>query len=213
MPLTKRQFEVLAFVDSFSHEKGYCPSFDEIGKHLRLSSLATVHKHISTLERKGFIRRDYNRSRSIEIVKRLPQRSVTESRQTGSASSKELQLPLLGRIAAGAPLEAVSSSESLSLKEFVGSKSVYVLQVKGDSMIEDHICDGDFVVIEKTEIAENGETVVALLEGSEATLKKIYHETDGSVRLQPANAQMQPLLIKAEDLRIQGRVIAVLRKY
>ena len=183
MPLTKRQFEVLAFVDSFSHEKGYCPSFDEIGKHLRLSSLATVHKHISTLERKGFIRRDYNRSRSIEIVKRLPQRSVTESRQTGSASSKELQLPLLGRIAAGAPLEAVSSSESLSLKEFVGSKSVYVLQVKGDSMIEDHICDGDFVVIEKTEIAENGETVVALLEGSEATLKKIYHETDGSVRL------------------------------
>jgi len=213
MPLTKRQFEVLAFVDSFSHEKGYCPSFDEIGKHLRLSSLATVHKHISTLERKGFIRRDYNRSRSIEIVKRLPQRSVTESRQTGSASSKELQLPLLGRIAAGAPLEAVSSSESLSLKEFVGSKSVYVLQVKGDSMIEDHICDGDFVVIEKTEIAENGETVVALLEGSEATLKKIYHETDGSVRLQPANAQMQPLLIKAENLRIQGRVIAVLRKY
>ena len=213
MPLTKRQFEVLAFVDSFSHEKGYCPSFDEIGRHLRLSSLATVHKHISTLERKGFIRRDYNRSRSIEIVKRLPQRPVTESRQTGSASSKELQLPLLGRIAAGAPLEAVSSSESLSLKEFVGSKSVYVLQVKGDSMIEDHICDGDFVVIEKTEIAENGETVVALLEGSEATLKKIYHETDGSVRLQPANAQMQPLLIKAEDLRIQGRVIAVLRKY
>jgi len=213
MPLTKRQFEVLAFVDSFSHEKGYCPSFDEIGRHLRLSSLATVHKHISTLERKGFIRRDYNRSRSIEIVKRLPQRSVTESRQTGSASSKELQLPLLGRIAAGAPLEAVSSSESLSLKEFVGSKSVYVLQVKGDSMIEDHICDGDFVVIEKTEIAENGETVVALLEGSEATLKKIYHETDGSVRLQPANAQMQPLLIKAENLRIQGRVIAVLRKY
>jgi repressor LexA len=214
MILTKRQFEVLEFVETFSQVKGYCPSFDEIGKHLRLSSLATVHKHINTLERKGFIRRDYNRSRSIEILKRLPQKLAAELRQPGfSASSKELQLPLLGRIAAGTPLEAVSSSESLSLKEFVGSKSVYVLQVKGHSMIEDHICDGDFVVVEKTETAQNGETVVALLEGSEATLKRIYHETDGSVRLQPANAQMQPLLIKATDLRIQGRVIAVLRKY
>lgn len=217
MPLTKRQFQVLSFLDRFVQENGYCPSFDEIGKSLRLSSLATVHKHINTLERKGFIRRGYNRSRSIEIVNRAPLQEVAKSRrvteQSTSRASKDLQLPLLGRIAAGRPLEAVADNESLSLKEFVGSKNVFVLRVKGDSMIEDHICDGDFVVVERTQSAENGETVVALIDNGEATLKKFYREKNDYVRLQPANAQMQPIVVKAKDLIIQGRVIAVMRKY
>jgi repressor LexA len=217
MALTKRQFQVLSFLDRFEKENGYCPSFDEIGKSLQLSSLATVHKHINTLERKGFIRRDYNRSRSIEIVDRAPLQQVAKSRQAAEQASgrinRDIQLPLLGRIAAGRPLEAVSSNESLSLKEFVGSKNVFVLQVKGDSMIEEHICDGDFVVVERAETADNGETVVALIDNGEATLKKFYREKNDAVRLQPANAAMQPIVVKAKDLTIQGRVIAVLRKY
>jgi repressor LexA len=217
MPLTKKQFQVLSFLDRFARENGYCPSFDEIGKNLNLSSLATVHKHINTLEKKGFIRRDYNRSRSIEIVNRAPLQEVAKSRRTieqsANRSFKDVQLPLLGRIAAGQPLEAVSNSESLSLKEFVGSKNVYVLQVRGHSMIEDHICDGDFVVVERTQNAENGETVVALLDNGEATLKRFYKERNEYIRLQPANAEMQAIVVKAKDLTIQGRVIAVLRKY
>jgi repressor LexA len=217
MALTKRQFQVLSFLDRFVKENGYCPSFDEIGKSLQLSSLATVHKHINTLERKGFIRRDYNRSRSIEILDRAPLQQVAKSRQAAEHApgrvNRDIQLPLLGRIAAGRPLEAVSSNESLSLKEFVGSRNVFVLQVKGDSMIDEHICDGDFVVVERAETADNGETVVALIDNGEATLKKFYREKNDSVRLQPANAAMQPIVVKAKDLTIQGRVIAVLRKY
>lgn len=215
MPLTKRQFQVLSFLDRFVQEKGYCPSFDEIGKSLRLSSLATVHKHINTLERKGFIRRDYNRSRSIEVVNRDPLLQAAKAKRTTSSglAPRDLQLPLLGRIAAGKPLEAVPSNESLSLTEFVGSKSVFVLQVKGNSMVEDHICDGDFVVVEKTQNAENGDTVVALIDNGEATLKRFYREKNDYVRLQPANVEMQPIVVKAKDLTVQGRVIAVLRKY
>jgi repressor LexA len=216
LPLTKRQFQVLSFLDRFVQENGYCPSFDEIGKSLQLSSLATVHKHINTLEKKGFIRRDYNRSRSIEILNREPMKRVTRSSRTAEAIArppKDIRLPLLGRIAAGRPLEAVAHAESLSLTEFVGSKTVFVLQVRGDSMIDDHICDGDFVLVEDTRVADNGDTVVALIDGGEATLKKFYREKNDYIRLQPANAEMQPIVVKAKDLTIQGRVIAVLRKY
>jgi repressor LexA len=122
-------------------------------------------------------------------------------------------LPLLGRIAAGQPLEAVPLEESLSLKEFVASENCFVLQVKGDSMIEDQIRDGDLVVVEKTATAKNGDTVVALLENNEATLKKYFQDKDGTIRLQPANASMRPVFVLRKDLKIQGRVIAVLRKY
>lgn len=217
MPLTKRQFQVLLFLDRFVREQGYCPSFEEIGRNLQLSSLATVHKHLNTLERKGFIRRNYNRSRSIEVVNREPLEHTTRAKQGAdpaqTRAAKDFQLPLLGRIAAGRPLEAVTHSEHLSLKEFVGSKSVFVLQVKGNSMVEDHICDGDFVVVEKRQSAENGDTVVALIDNGEATLKKFYREKNDTVRLQPANAEMQPIVVRARDVTIQGRVIAVLRKY
>ena len=221
MALTKRQFQVLAFLDSFIQRNGYCPSFDEIGRNLKVASLATVHKHIGTLEKKGFIRRGYNRSRSIEILNRMPLEGVKpgllRSQLAGETSppsqGRSLELPLLGCIAAGRPLEALASNETLSLRDFVGKENVYVLKVKGESMIEDHICEGDFVVVESVTSAENGDTIVALIDNEEATLKKFYREKNNTVRLQPANASMEPIFVNEKDLKIQGRVIGVLRKY
>src|ERR1700757_1372232 len=191
MALTKRQKEVLDYLVNFEPRHGYAPSFEEIGKGLKLTSLATVHKHISTLEKKGFIRRGYNQSRSIEIV----------------------QLPLVGRIAAGRPLEAGEERETISLGDFARGGNSFVLQVKGNSMIEDHIMDGDFVVCEQTQVANAGDIVVALVAGDEATLKRFYREGAGKVRLQPANSDMAPIMVAASDVKIQGRVIGVLRKY
>src|SRR5215471_7476842 len=220
MALTRRQFQVLAFLDSFIEKSGYCPSFDEIRRGLRLSSLATVHKHLNNLERKSFIQRGTNKSRSIEIINRRPLdgvRLARAGRRASSASSeaerRNFELPLLGRIAAGRPVEAVSSNETLPLGDFVGKDNVYVLRVKGDSMIEDHICDGDFVIVESAGSAENGDTIVALIENNETTLKRFYREKNSTVRLQPANSKMKPIVVREEDLKIQGRVIGVLRKY
>ena len=221
MVLTKRQYEVLAFLDTFMNNNGYCPSFDEIGRNLNLSSLATVHKHIKSLEAKGYIRRGYNQSRSIEILNRSPLdrgsrqnlKSWIPSAAASRPATNDLELPMLGRIAAGQPLEALNDQESLSLKEFVGNREVYVLRVRGNSMVEDHICDGDFVVVERTGTANDGETIVALIDNNEATLKKFYHDKDNRIRLQPANATMEPIFVGEENLKIQGRVIGVLRKY
>ena len=207
MALTKRQKEVLDFLVGFLNKHGYSPSFEEIARSLKLTSLATVHKHISTLERKGFIRRGYNQSRSIEVMQ-LP-KSVREQvlqRQT-------VELPLAGRIAAGRPLEAVEDRETISLGDFARSGNSFVLQVKGNSMIDDHILDGDFIVVEQTQVANGGEIVVALVGGGEATLKRFYREPGGKVRLQPANSEMQPIVVPAAEVKIQGRVIGVLRKY
>jgi repressor LexA len=214
MTLTKRQKQVLDFLKTFIDEHGYSPSFEEIAAGLRdrrfggkkLTSLATVHKHIATLERKGFLRRGYNQSRSIEVVQ-LP-RPVREQ-----VIERHAELPLVGRIAAGRPLEAVEEKETISLGDFVRSQNVYVLQVKGDSMVDDHILNGDYVVVEQTQVANNGEIVVALVGGDEATLKRFYREPGGKVRLQPANAAMQPMTYPASEVKIQGRVIGVLRKY
>lgn len=207
MVLTKRQKEVLDFLVGFSNKQGYSPSFEEIAKALRLTSLATVHKHISTLERKGFIRRGYNQSRSIEVVQ-LP-KSVRE--QVIERHSTEL--PMAGRIAAGRPLEAVEERETFSLAEFARGGNSFVLQVKGNSMMDDHILNGDYIVVEQTQVANPGEIVVALVGGDEATLKRFYREPGGRVRLQPANSEMQPILLPASEVKIQGRVIGVLRKY
>ena len=206
MPLTKRQKEVLDYLVVFETKHGYAPSFEEIGKGMKLTSLATVHKHITTLEKKGFIRRGYNQSRSIEIVQ-LP-KPVKEQ----VIERKVQELPLVGRIAAGRPLEAIEERETLSLGDFARGGNSYVLQVKGNSMIEDHIVDGDFVVCEQTQVANAGDIVVALV-GEEATLKRFYRDTPGKVRLQPANSEMAPIIVAASDVRIQGRVIGVLRKY
>ena len=207
MALTKRQKEVLDYLVSFINKHGYSPSFEEIGKALKLTSLATVHKHIGTLERKGFIRRGYNHSRSIE-VQQLPKpvRQEVMERQVH-------ELPLVGRIAAGRPLEAVEDRETISLGDFARARNTFVLQVKGDSMVEDHILDGDFIVVEQSQVANPGEIVVALVGGEDATLKRYYRESGGRVRLQPANAEMAPMVVPAADVKIQGRVIGVLRKY
>ncbi len=207
MALTKRQKEVLDFLVGFLNKHGYSPSFEEIARSLRLTSLATVHKHITTLERKGFIRRGYNQSRSIEVMQLpKPVREQVIQRQV-------VELPLAGRIAAGRPLEAVEDRETISLGDFARSGNSFVLQVKGNSMVEDHILDGDFIVVEQTQVANPGEIVVALIGGGEATLKRFYRESGGKIRLQPANSEMQPIVIPASEVKIQGRVIGVLRKY
>lgn len=207
MTLTKRQKQVLDFLISFQDKHGYAPSFEEMARGLKLSSLATVHKHIETLERKGFIRRGYNQSRSIEVVQ-LPKpvrEQVIERHIT--------ELPLAGRIAAGRPLEAIEEKETISLGDFARAQGVYVLQVKGNSMQDDHILDGDYVVVEQTQVANNGEIVVALVGGEEATLKRFYREAPGKIRLQPANSEMNPITLPANDVQVQGKVIGVLRKY
>ena len=164
-------------------------------------------QHITTLEKKGFIRRGYNQSCSIEIVQ-LP-RSVKDQ----VMERKIQELPLLGRIAAGRPLEAVEERETISLGDFARGGNSYVLQVKGSSMIEDHIMDGDFVVCEQTQVANAGDIAVALVRNEEATLKRFYREGPGKIRLQPANSEMGPIIEAASDVKIQGRVIGVLRKY
>jgi repressor LexA len=210
MALTRRQKQVYDFLARFVEEHGYSPSFEEIGEGLGLSSLATVHKHISNLEQKGLLKRDYNCSRSIDLLK--PRGRMRQVLAGASAFGSSLTLPLLGRIAAGRPVEALENPESISLADFTRSKDVYVLQVTGESMQDEHIVNGDYVLVEKTNIARDGEIVVALVNGSDATLKRIYTEGD-KIRLQPSNAAMQPIVVPAATVQVQGRVIGVLRKY
>ncbi len=199
MAITRRQKEVLDFIRNFVERCGYSPSFEEIAHGLDLSSLATVHKHISNLERKGLLQRAHNRSRSIDLVPERKKSAIQE-------------IPMLGRIAAGQPVEAIETRESLSLDEFVDNKSVFALEVRGESMRDDHIMHGDYVLVEKAQTARQGEIVVALVDGSEATLKRYYLE--GSVvRLQPANTEMEPIYVPAARVSIQGRVLAIVRKF
>jgi repressor LexA len=204
MAITRRQKQVYDFISDFVGRNGYSPSFEEIGGGLGLSSLATVHKHISNLEKKGLLKRDYNRSRSIDVIP--PKGSMKKSMSNG------LTLPLMGLIAAGRPIEAVENPETLSLSDFAGSKDVYVLKVVGESMQDEHIVEGDYVIVESTKTARDGEIVVALVEGSDATLKRIYHQGENT-RLQPSNAAMQPIIVPSRSVEVQGRVIGVLRKY
>jgi len=206
MAITRRQHQVYDFISRFVAENGYSPSFEEIASGLELSSLATVHKHISNLEKKGLLTRDYNRSRSIDLVPPKGRLKQSMSVNTG------LVLPLLGRIAAGQPIEAIESQSTISLADFVRSKEVYVLEVKGESMQDEHIVDGDYVLVERTRTAHNGDIVVALVESNDATLKRFYHEGE-NIRLQPSNVNMKPIIKPAAVVEIQGRVIGVLRKY
>jgi len=208
MVLTERQRRVMDYIANFLRENGYSPSFQEIADGVGLNSIATVHKHIATLERKGFLKRGHNQSRSLEPSVRYVQDA---RRQRGGRAAFEL--PLLGRIAAGQPVEALEHPETLSLADFSGQKDVFVLRVKGDSMIEEHILDGDYVLLENTSRAAEGEIVVALIGGSETTLKRFHREADGRIRLQPANARMKPIFVAPDQLTIQGRLIAVLRRY
>ena len=206
MALTKRQKQVLDFIAGFVDDNGYCPSYEEIAHGLDLASLATVHKHISVLESKGYLKRGFNQSRSLELAPKYLQ----EQRRPRPAS---LEVPLVGRIAAGAPVEAMEQREVLNFADFAGSKDTFALEVRGDSMIGDHICDGDLVLVERIPEAHDGDIVVALVAGSETTLKRFYREPGDMVRLQPANAALRPIVVPARDVQIQGRLLAVLRKY
>ena len=206
MAITKRQRQVYDYISRFVAENGYSPSFEEIGGGLGLSSLATVHKHISNLEKKGLLTRDYNKSRSIDL---LPPKGRLKQAMSVNTS---VVFPLVGRIAAGQPIEAVENPETISLADFARSKEVFVLEVRGESMQDEHIVDGDYVLVEKTKVAHNGDLIVALVEGSDTTLKRFYREGD-NIRLQPSNAAMQPIIVPAATVAIQGRVIGVLRKY
>jgi len=199
MPLTRRQRQTLDFLKEYLEVNGYSPSFEEIAQHLNVSSLNGIYKHLRALEERGFIRRLSNQARSIQL--RNPQD------QAG------LSLPLLGTIAAGQPIEAVGASEEISVPEgFLGKGRHFALRVSGDSMIDEQIRDGDLVIVLERSDAHNGETVVALIEGEEVTLKKFYREGP-QIRLQPANENIAPIYVDEENLKIQGVVCGVLRHY
>ena len=202
MNLTPRQTDVIVAIRNYRHLHGYAPTMQELADQLGTSKV-TIFEHVGALEKKRVLRRDKHKARSLELMgdERLPD----ESRST--------KLPLLGSIAAGSPIEAIENREELDLETLFHAKAgVYVLKVCGESMIEDHLCDGDFVVIERRETARNGEQVVALLDSGEATLKRFYREGN-KIRLQPANSSMQPRMVDADRCKVQGVVIGVVRSY
>jgi repressor LexA len=209
MALTKRQKQVMDLIARFVDDNGYSPSYEEIAKGLGLASLATVHKHISALEAKSYLRRGFNQSRSIEVGPKYAQ----EMKRNRLDSPALPEVPLLGRIAAGMPVEAVEQRSTLNFQDFVGNSDTFALEVRGDSMIDDHICDGDLILLQKVSEARDGDIVVALVSNAETTLKRFYREGEDKIRLQPANSSLQPIILSASDVQIQGRLLAVLRKY
>jgi repressor LexA len=202
MSLTKRQRQILDYLTGYINKKGYAPSFEEIAEKMGYASLATVHEHLTNLEEKGVIRRSYNASRGLEVVSQARQPGVT-------------MVPMLGTVAAGMPIEAVETDEMMALPEEMlpAAGQSYVLKVRGSSMVDEHIADGDFIVVHSRSSARNGETVVALVGGSHATVKKLYREKDGRIRLQPANQTMTPIYVNESDVQVQGVVVGVIRKY
>lgn len=202
MPLTRRQKQILDYLETYIRDHGYAPSFEEIAERFTLSSLATVHEHLTNLEAKGVIRRAHNESRAIEIVPRPGQTGATE-------------LPLLGQVAAGEPIEAIATPETIAVPNDLLPRrgAAYALRVRGDSMIDDHIQDGDLVVVHNRNTARDGEMVIALIQGTTATVKRLYREAGGWIRLQPANERVSPIRVHEDELLVQGVVVGVMRKY
>ncbi|MEX1257068.1 MAG: transcriptional repressor LexA [Gemmatimonadota bacterium] len=202
MALTRRQKGILDYITGYIEDHGYAPSFEEIAAAFDYASLATVHEHVSNLERKGYIRKAYNQSRSIEVV-------------TASGSPAGVELPLLGEVAAGQPIEAIEDRETILVPPDLLRKGGenFVLRVVGDSMIEEQIRDGDYIIVNSRPVAEDGEMVVALVDGEAATVKKLYREKGGQIRLQPANERLQPMFFPSERVKIQGVVVGVIRRY
>jgi repressor LexA len=199
--LTKRQKQLVDYLTQYIAERGYAPTLAEIGQYFGLSSLATVHKHLHNLEAKGFIRRMHNHSRALEI-------EGANGNQSGVK-----KLAMVGQVAAGIPIEAVEGHDSISVpEEFVRRSDTFCLRVKGESMVDEGIRDGDYIIVEGRDGANPGETVVALI-GDEATVKKYYPGENGTVRLQPANPTMQPIFVNADELRIRGVVVGLMRHY
>jgi repressor LexA len=200
MKLTKKQQEFLGFISRYREEWGQSPSFDEICSHFGFNSYNTVTTYLKILERKGYIRLPgkKNLKRAIEVI--------------SPVETKRFEFPLLGKVAGGKPIEAIEDVDVIEVPpSMIGSGEHFVLQVKGFSMLEDGILDGDYVVIRKQATAENGETVVALI-NNEATLKRYYKMKD-HVELRPAHEGMEPILVKEGDLRLEGKVVGVLRHY
>ena len=200
MALTKRQKEILDFLKTFIEDNGYAPSFEEICSAFGYTSLATVHEHLTNLAAKGYIRKAYRESRSIEFP---------------PEAEPSVPLPLLGTVAAGQPIEAVEDSETLAIPgEMIRQGSDhYVLRVSGESMIDEQIRDGDHIVVSARQTADDGEMVVALVGSEDATVKKLYRESGNRIRLQPANATMEPIIEDAENVRVRGVVVGLLRRY
>ncbi|HUO09940.1 MAG TPA: transcriptional repressor LexA [Phycisphaerae bacterium] len=201
MTPTPKQLKILISIRNFRVQHGYSPTMQELADQLGVSKV-TIFEHVEALEKKALILRARNRARSLEVspTVKLPD------------ESKPTSYPIVGTIAAGRPIEAIENRETLELENLFNTRhGTYVLRVKGNSMIEDHIADGDYVIIERRETARDGETVVALLEDGQATLKRFYKER-GRIRLQPANAAMSPIYVD-KDVKIQGVLIGVLRTY
>jgi repressor LexA len=201
MALTRRQREIYDYVCEFIAQHGYSPSLEEIGARFELASVATVHKHVAQLVAKGWLRKSWNRSRSLEPVGADP-------------AVEGLTLPLLGVVAAGAPIEPVEIEERIAVpRELVRRPDAsFVLRVRGDSMIDEQIRDGDFVIVERRSEARDGDTVVAVVRGGEATLKK-WQRRGPLVRLIPANARMKPIEVPLRDVEVRGVVRALMRSY
>ena len=197
---TPRQKQILDFVTRSIDRRGFAPSIQEICDHFGLASTATVHKHLKNLAERGLLNRESNRSRALEV----PTRGVGEA----------VEIPLLGRVAAGVPIEAISNPDTIAVpSDWLGRGETFALRVRGDSMIDAHIEDGDVVVIERREVARDGETVIALVDDAEATLKIFRTQADGRVRLEPRNESLKPMIFEASRVRVQGAVVGVLRRY
>ncbi len=198
--LTKRQKEILDFIEERIALNGYAPTLEEIGEHFGLRSMATVHKHVSNLEAKGLIRRKWNHSRAIELVQR--KRRVNA-----------LELPLLGRVAAGSPIEELEGTDTVEIPEsMVRRSNTFGLRVKGDSMVDEGILDGDLIIVEECPSPNNGDMAVVSVNG-EATVKRFYRESNGSIRLQPANDRYEPIIVADGNVAVRGVVVAVMRQY
>lgn len=197
--VTKRQREILEFIKAFVERNGYAPSLEEIAAKFQLRSVATVHKHLSNLMERGMLRRGSG-SRSLEVLEQ-PEKGANE-------------IPLLGRVAAGRPIEAVQRNETLAVPPTLlrARRKVFALQVNGDSMLDDGIHDGDYVIVEERHDADNGDTVIALVDDEEATCKTYFRE-GARIRLQPANTAYKPMVYPEERVRVQGVVVGLLRYY
>ena len=199
--LTKKQKVVLDFVRGFIDEKGFAPSYGEIADGLGLSAASTVHVHVRNLVEKGYLTKKWNANRSLDVTKNAQRPSVA------------VEIPLAGRIAAGEPIEPIEDIETIGVPpDMIGRNETYILQVKGDSMIEDHVLDGDYVIVEKRNVARDGEMVVALIRGNDVTLKRFRRDRE-KIRLEPANPAYNAMVFDEGDVQVQGVVIGILRKY
>jgi repressor LexA len=199
--LTERQRDVLEFIEQKLDDCGVAPTLREIAERFGFASTASAQKHIALLERKGFLRREKHQKRGLVLAQRPP------------GASSEVELPLLGTIAAGSPIESIADPEPVAVpSDFIGRGDHFVLKVRGESMIEDGIHDGDLVVVQATAEAADGDMVVAMVDG-EVTLKRLYRQLPGTIRLQPANPEMAPIFVASAALTIQGIVVGLLRRY